>query len=79
MAEVEGSRVLDLVVIDGSAPIQPIVLYAVRREKGMDEDQVTEGLNRTQEATHDLMVDPRWQGKTVVMVWEHKHIANQKL
>jgi len=55
------------------------VLYAVRREKGMDEDQETEGLNRTQEATHDLMVDPRWQGKTVVMVWEHKHIANQKL
>jgi hypothetical protein len=25
------------------------------------------------------MVDSRWQGKTVVMVWEHKHIANKKL
>jgi hypothetical protein len=22
---------------------------------------------------------PAWQGKTVVMVWEHKHIANTKL
>jgi hypothetical protein len=34
---------------------------------------------RTQEAARDLMVNTLWQGKTVVMVWEHKHIANKKL
>jgi hypothetical protein len=25
------------------------------------------------------MSNPAWQGKTVVIVWEHKHIANTKL
>lgn len=25
------------------------------------------------------MQNPQWNGKTVVMVWEHKHIANKKL
>jgi hypothetical protein len=24
------------------------------------------------------MINTLWQGKTVVMVWEHKHIANKK-
>ena len=39
-----------------------------------------ETLNRrTKEAARDLMVNTLWQGKTVVMVWEHKHIANKKL
>jgi hypothetical protein len=28
---------------------------------------------------HDVMTEPRYDGKTVVMVWEHKHIANKKL
>ena len=27
----------------------------------------------------DLMVNPRWHGKTVVMVWEHFHIASAAL
>jgi hypothetical protein len=71
---------LELAVPAAATWNQPIVLYAVPREKGVDEDEVTEGLNRrTQEAAHDLLVDSRWQGKTVVMVWEHKHIANKKL
>jgi len=25
------------------------------------------------------MSNPAWQGKTVVIVWENKHIANTKL
>ena len=58
---------------------QPIILYPVMPERGADEDKV-EALNRrTQEAARDLMVNTLWQGKTVVMVWEHKHIANKKL
>ena len=34
---------------------------------------------QTQLAASHVMQDPAWNGKTVVMVWEHKHIANQKL
>jgi hypothetical protein len=34
---------------------------------------------RTQEAVADLMSNAAWRDKTVVMVWEHKHIANAKL
>jgi hypothetical protein len=59
---------------------QPLTLFAVTPGKGEDEDKTTETLNRrTQEAVRDLMVNPLLQGKTVVMVWEHKHIANKKL
>jgi hypothetical protein len=34
---------------------------------------------RTQEAAAALLGNPVWQGKTVVMVWEHDHIADAKL
>jgi hypothetical protein len=55
----------------------PITLYSVLPQKDEDKDQA---LNRaTQQAASDLMSNPAWQGKTVVMAWEHKHIANAKL
>jgi len=60
----------------------PLTLYSVVPKAGAkkDEDARTASLNsRTQEAVNDLMSNPAWQGKTVVMVWEHKHIANAKL
>jgi hypothetical protein len=31
---------------------------------------------RTTQAADDVMKNPRWDGKTVVMVWEHKRIAD---
>ena len=34
---------------------------------------------RTQQAFGALMSDPRYDGKIVVMVWEHRHIANRAL
>ncbi len=34
---------------------------------------------RTQQAFGALMNDPRYDGKTVVMVWEHHHIADKAL
>jgi hypothetical protein len=34
---------------------------------------------RTQQAVGALMDDPRYDGKTVVMVWEHRHIADKAL
>jgi hypothetical protein len=59
---------------------EPLTLYSVVHQKGVGDDAVEMALNRrTQEAAHDLMTNPLWQGKTVVMVWEHKHIANAKL
>ena len=34
---------------------------------------------RTQQAVGAVMDDPRYDGKTVVMVWEHRHIADKAL
>ncbi len=34
---------------------------------------------RTREAVHDALTDPRYAGKTLIMNWEHKHIADAKL
>jgi hypothetical protein len=33
----------------------------------------------TEWAAHDVLSDPRWAGKTIVMVWEHDHIAHTNL
>ncbi|HQS09196.1 MAG: hypothetical protein B7Y12_19120 [Rhizobiales bacterium 24-66-13] len=35
--------------------------------------------SRTQQAVHDVLTDPRFTGQTVVMVWEHDHIADAAL
>jgi hypothetical protein len=50
-------------------------------EGGSDEkEEFTKALNRrTQEAARNILTNPALAGKTVVMVWEHKHIANEKL
>lgn len=58
----------------------PITTYAVVPLKGQDDAVTTAWLTRqTRRAAADVMANPRWQGQTVVMVWEHKHIANEKL
>jgi len=41
-------------------------------------DSVTVLNARTQQAVKDVL-GGQWDGKTVVMCWEHKHIANKKL
>ena len=33
----------------------------------------------TQEAAHDILTNPRYDNKIVIIMWEHKHIANLKL
>jgi hypothetical protein len=60
---------------------KPIILYSVLPEGGTDDtDAFTKALNRrTQEAARNILTNPALNGKTVVMVWEHKHIANEKL
>lgn len=34
---------------------------------------------RTREAAHDVLTDSRWDGKTVIIAWEHHHIADAML
>ncbi|HEY8277191.1 MAG TPA: histidine phosphatase family protein [Methyloceanibacter sp.] len=58
----------------------PITLFSVVPEEGKKNEVSTKLLNRrTKEAVTSLMSDPNLNGKTVVMVWEHRHIANVKL
>ena len=59
---------------------KPIILYSVVPDEADDDDLHVKALNRrTQEAAANIMQNPALNGKTVVMVWEHKHIANEKL
>jgi hypothetical protein len=59
---------------------KPIILYSVVPDESDDDDLHVKALNqRTQEAAGNIMQNPALNGKTVVMVWEHKHIANEKL
>jgi hypothetical protein len=58
----------------------PVVAYSIvplKGEPGYDEDAELD--ERTREAANDVLTNPAWDGKVVVMVWEHKHIANKKI
>lgn len=58
----------------------PLQLYSVVPLEGQTKAEETLQLNRrTREAANDLLTDSRWEGKTVVMVWEHDHIADKQL
>ena len=57
---------------------KPVITYSVLPQRGQSAADATRVLNeRTQEAVADVMAN--WNGKTVVMVWEHHHIADEKL
>ena len=58
----------------------PVIDYSVVPNEDDDEDATEAEINaRTQEAARDLMSKPEFDRKTVVVAWEHKHIANHKL
>lgn len=58
----------------------PIIFWSVLPKPDMNERTTTTELNRrTQEAVADLMQNPRWESQTVVMAWEHHHIADAAL
>lgn len=58
----------------------PIQLYSVVPLPGVNKADEELQLNlRTQEAAQDVLKNPRWNGKVVVIVWEHDHIAKKKL
>jgi hypothetical protein len=59
---------------------KPVIFYSALPMHGQTDAQATATLNRrTQEAARDVMTSPQWEGKTVVMVWEHHRIADRKL
>ena len=58
----------------------PLQLYSVVPLPGLDKKAEVLQLNqRTLQAANAVLTDLRWDGKTVVMVWEHDHIAMKKL
>ena len=58
----------------------PMQLYSVVPLSGLNPKEVVLQLNlRTQQAAQDVLTNPKWDDKTVVMVWEHDHIAKKKL
>jgi hypothetical protein len=55
----------------------PVTTFTAVPLPGVD---LTPQLNlRTQQAAGAVMNDPRYDGRTVVMVWEHHHIADKAL
>ena len=58
----------------------PVTAYTV--VPGEDEDDAAKEIDinkRTQQAARDVMSQSRYDGKIVVMTWEHKHIAKNRL
>lgn len=71
---------LELIAPSANSWGLPIIAYPALPLTGRDDAQTTELINnQTALAAANVMQDPTWNGKTVVMVWEHKHIANKKL
>ncbi len=59
---------------------KPIIFYSVLPQAGQSSEDFAKALNRrTQEAARNVLTNPALEGKTVVMVWEHEHIANEAL
>lgn len=59
---------------------KPIILYSAMPQADGSDDDFTKALNqRTQEAARNVLANPTLDGKTVVMVWEHEHIADEAL
>lgn len=65
---------LELITPAATSWGQPVITYSVLPE-GSPAD-FREQLNvQTRQAAQDLLNDPRWDGSTVVVAWEHDHIA----
>ena len=58
----------------------PVTDYSVVPNNDEDDDAAETEINaRTQEAARDLMSKHKYDGKIVIVAWEHKHIASRKL
>jgi len=69
---------LELIAPTATSWRMPVIMNTVLPRPKQDEAEFTHRLNlRTQEAATEVMKN--WNGKTVVMAWEHRHIADEKL
>lgn len=69
---------LELIAPTAASWRMPVIMSSVLPRPKQDAAEFTHRLNlRTQEAATDVMQN--WNGKTVVMAWEHRHIADEKL
>ena len=57
----------------------PVIAFKVSGKNEDDVAKEAEFIQRTQQAAHEVITDPRYAGKIVVMAWEHNHIAKSKL
>jgi len=58
----------------------PVTAYSVVPAPDQDDSAKEDAIDaRTREAARDVLADPRYAGKIVVMAWEHKHIAKHRL
>jgi hypothetical protein len=55
----------------------PVTAFTI--SPGDDDEKEAELNARTREAARDALGNPAYAGKTVIMTWEHKHIAKRKL
>ena len=56
----------------------PIHTYAVVPTGSRKKHRSADITRATQTAAVDVLQNPAWDGRTVVMTWEHKHIANER-
>ena len=60
----------------------PVTDYSIApgdKDNESDDAKEEQLARRTQEAAQDVLTKPEFNGKIVVVSWEHKHIANRKL
>jgi hypothetical protein len=55
----------------------PVTAFTIA--PGNDDEKQAELNQRTREAARHALGNPAYAGKTVIMIWEHKHIAKRKL
>ncbi len=57
----------------------PTVAYSSVPSSAVVQDEVLVLNKRTQEAAYDLFNNSKWDGRTVVICWEHDHLASETL
>lgn len=71
---------LELVAPAAATWALPVTMFPVLPAKHQSKAAEDAELNlQTRTAAASVLDDPRWTGKTVVMSWEHRHIANADL
>lgn len=55
----------------------PLFMYQVLPQGQSTKAQDTTLDQQTKLAAKDVMTGKQWQGKTIVMIWEHKHISDK--